>query len=183
MMPEMSRVACFMTLIATSETVSLSRGRSRTTTGALSHVRSVVRGSTARTSATTSNASRRSSRAGTAVAMAVASATPTRTVTRASPKAVAKAKRRAKVEEEAITASLIRTRTLTGPEGTPILHQGGTLSPLVGSRIQGLRPIPRRKPNKNKGLSVPTKMETSLTPANVPASCVWRENCRRRGSK
>ena len=69
------------------------------------------------------------------------------------------------------------------PEGTPSLHQGGTLSTVVGSGTQGLRPVPRHKPNKNKGLSVPTKMGTSQTPANVPASCSWRGNCRRRGLK
>ena len=87
------------------------------------------------------------------------------------------------MDEEALTASLTRTRTLRSPEGTPILHQGGTLCPLVGSRIQGLRPVPKRKPNKNKGLSVPMKMGTHLTPANVPISCVWRGYCIRRGSK
>ena len=68
MMPEMSRFACFMPLIATSGTASWSRGRSRrptpsakpscrTTTGALSPVHSVARGSTTKTSATTNNAS------------------------------------------------------------------------------------------------------------------------------
>ena len=146
-------------------------------------VRSVVTGRSTKTSATTSNASQQSSRARTAVARAAARATPTRTVARASPRTVAKAKRRAKLDEEALIASLTGTRTLTSPEGTPILHQGGTLSPLVGSGIRGLRPVPRRKPNKNKGLSVQTKMGTSRTPANVPASGVWRRNCRRRCSK
>ena len=179
-MPEMSRVACFMPLTANSGTVSWSRGRSRrptpaakpscrTTTGEQSPVRSVVRGSTTRTRATTSNASGRSSRPRTAVARAVARATPTRTVARASPRALAKAKvARAKADEEAMTASRTRTRTWTSQEGAPTLHQGGTLCPLVGSQIRGLRPVLRRKPNKNKGISVPTKMATSQTPANAP---------------
>ena len=57
------------------------------------------------------------------------------------------------------------------PEGGRSLQQGGTLSPLVGSRTRGLRPFPRHKPNKNKGLSVPTKMGTSQTPANASVSC------------
>ena len=104
-------------------------------------------------------------------------------VARASPRVVAKAQRRAKVDEEAMTASRTRTRTRTSTEGSPILHQGGTLSPLVGSQIRGLRPVPRRKPNKNKRLSVPTKMGTSQTPANGPGSCTWRGKCRRRGLK
>ena len=48
---------------------------------------------------------------------------------------MAKAKvAKAKVEEEALTASRTRTRTRTSPEGTAILHQGGTLSPLVGNQ-------------------------------------------------
>ena len=183
-----------MALIATSGNVSLSKGRSRrpmpatkpscwTTTSALSPVRSVVRGSTTKTSATRSNASRRRSRTRTAVARAVARAAPTRTVARASPRALAKAQNSAKMDKEALSASLTGTRTQTSPEGSPILHQGGTLSPLVGSQIRGLRPVPRRKPNKNKKLSVPTKMGTGLTPANIPASCVWYESCRGRGLK
>ena len=68
---------------------------------------------------------------------------------------------KAKVDEEALTASRTRTRTRTSPEATPILRQGGTLSPLVSNQTQDLRPVPRRKPNNNKGLSVPTKMGTS----------------------
>ena len=90
---------------------------------------------------------------------------------------------RAKVDEEALTASRTRTRTQTRPEGTPILRQGGTLSPLVGKQTWDLRPVPRRKPNKNKGLSVPTKMGTSLTPVTAPASCAWHGSFRRRGLK
>ena len=184
-----------MPLTVTSGTVSLSRGRSRrptlaakrrcrTTTGAQSPVRSVGRGSTTRTSATISNAFRRSSRPRTAVTRAVARATLARTVARASPRAMAKAKgARAKMDEEAPTASRTRTGTRTSPETTPILHQGEPLSPLVGNQTRDLRHVPRRKPNKNKGLSVPTKMGTSQTPANVPVSCAWRANCRRRGYK
>ena len=174
---------CFVVQGKKQETNTISKAKRRTTTGAPSPVHSVVGGSTTKTSATTSNTPRRSSTARTALARAEARATQTRKVARASPRAVAKAKRRAEVDEEALIASLTRTETLTSLEGTPILHEGGTLSPLVGSRIPGLRPVPRRKSNKNKGLSVPTKMGTSLLPANVPASCVWRENCRRRGSK
>ena len=50
---------------------------------------------------------------------------------KASPRAMAKAKvAKAKVDEKAATASLRRTRTRTRPEGTPILRQGGTPSPL-----------------------------------------------------
>ena len=194
-MPETSRVACFMPLTVTSGTVSWSRGRSRrttpeakprcrTTTGAQSPVRSVGRGGTTRTSANISNAFQGSSRPRTPVARAVARATPTRTVARASPRAMAKAKvARAKVDEEALTASLTRTRMRTGPEGTPILYQGGTLCPLVGNQTRDLQPVPRHKHNRNKGLSVPTKMGTPQTPANVPVSCAWRGNYRRRGLK
>ena len=84
---------------------------------------------------------------------------------------------------EALTASRTRTRLLTSPEGTAILHQRGTLSPLVGNPPRDLQPVPRAKPNKNKKISVPTKMGTSQTLANVPVSCTWRGNCRRRGLK
>ena len=100
--------------------------------------------------------------------------------------AKAKAKCKAKVEDaEALTRrtrTRTRTRTRPGPGETPTLHQGGpTLSPLEGSRTRGLRPVPRRKRNKNKELSAATKMGTSVTPVNVPASCGWRENSARRG--
>ena len=188
-MPEMGRVACFMPLTATSGTVSWCRGRSRrptpaakpscwTTTGAPSPVRSVVGGSTTRKSATTSNARRRSSRPRRPVALAVARATQTRTAARASPGEMAKAKvAKAKVDKGALTASRTTTRTQTSPEGTPILRQKGTLSSLVGNPTRDLRPVLRRKHNKNKGLSVPAKMGTSQTPANAPVSCPWRGNC------
>ena len=103
---------------------------------------------------------------------------------RASRRAMAKAKvAKANVDEDALTASQTRTRTRTSPEGSPILRQGGTLSPLVGKQTRDLRRVPRRKPNKNKGLSVPTKMGTSLLPANAPVSCAWRRKCRERGSE
>ena len=88
-----------------------------------------------------------------------------------------------KVDEEALTASRTRTRTRTSPEGTPILRQGGTLSHLVGNQTRDLRPVPRRNSNKKKGLSVPTKKGTSLTPANAPVSLAWRGNFRRKGLK
>ena len=102
--------------------------------------------------------------------------------------AKAKVKHKAKVEDaEALrrrTMTRTMTRTRTGPGQTSTLRQRGPiLSLLVGSKTRGLRPVRRRKPNTNKGLSVPTKMGTNLTPANVPASCAWRENCRRRGLK
>ena len=114
----------------------------------------------------------------------MARTTPTRTVAKAGPRAMAKAKvPEAKVDEEALTASRTRTRTRTRPEGTPILRQGGTLSPLVGNQTRALRPVPRRKPNKNRGISVPTKMGTSPMPASAPVSCAWRRNFRRRGLK
>ena len=97
---------------------------------------------------------------------------------------MAKAKvAKAKVHEEALTVSRTRTRTRTRPEGTLILRQGGTLSPLVGNQTRALRPVPRRKPNKNQGLSVPTKIKSSLTPANAAVSCAWRGNFRRGGLK
>ena len=97
---------------------------------------------------------------------------------------MAKAKvAKAKVDEEAATASQRRTRMRTRPEGTPVLRHGGTLSPLVGSPTRDLRPVPRRKPNKNKGPSVLTKMGTSLMPASAPVSYAWRGNSKRRGLK
>ena len=85
---------------------------------------------------------------------------------------------KAKVDKEPLTASWTRTRMQT-----PILRQAGILSPLVGNQTRALRPVPRRKPNKNKGLSMPTKMGTSLTPANAPVSCTLRGIFRRRGLK
>ena len=64
---------------------------------------------------------------------------------------MAKAKvAKAKVDVEAVTASLRRTRTRTRPQRTRILRQGGTLSPLVGNPTRDLRPVPRRKANKNR---------------------------------
>ena len=63
--------------------------------------------------------------------------------------------------------------------GNPNTTPGGSAEPSGGQSNTG----PRRKPNKNKGLSVPTKMGTSQTPANAPVSCAWRGNCRRRGLK
>ena len=130
------------------------------------------------------NAYRRSLKPRTPVARAVTRATPTRTMAKASPSGMAKAKvAKAKVDDEAVTASLTRTRTQTLPEGTGILRQGGTLSPVVGNLTQDLRPVPRRKANKNKGPSVLTKMGTSQKPASAPASCAWRVNSRRRGWK
>ena len=90
---------------------------------------------------------------------------------------------KAKVDEEAATASLKKTRTRTRPEGTQILRQGGALSHLVGNPTRDLRPVPRRKANKNKGQIVLTKMRTSPMPASAPASCASRANSRRRGSK
>ena len=90
------------------------------------------------------------------------------TVARVSPRAMAKAKvAKVKVDEEALTASRTWKRTRTSSEGTPLLRQGGTLNPLVGNQTRDLRPLPSRKPNKNKGLSLPTKMGTSLKPANA----------------
>ena len=85
------------------------------------------------------------------------------------------------MDEEALTTRQTRTETRTSPEGTPILHQGGTLSPLVGNETRNLRPVPRRKPNNNKGLSMPTRMKTSQTPANVPVSCACEAGSDPRG--
>ena len=136
-------------------------------------------------SATRSNAFRLSLRARSITA--VARATPTRAKARGSlkdeAKVNAKSKAKAEDEEAMIRRTRIETgaRTRTSPGETPILHQGGSLSPLGGSKTRGLRRVPRRKFNENKELSVATKMGTSLTPANVPASCAWRENCATRG--
>ena len=188
-----------MPLTAISRTASWSRARSRrptlaarqscqTTTSVPSPLCSVGRESTTRMSATIGNAYRRSLRRRTPVARAVARATPTRTMAKASPRAMAKAMAkakvaRAKVDEEVATASLTRTRTRARPEGTQILPQGGTLTHLVSNPTQDLRPVPRRKANKNKGPSVLTKMGTSPMSASAPASCAWRVNSERRGSK
>ena len=182
--PDRDQRDCFVVQGKKQETNTGGKAKLPTTTGAQSPVRSVVRRSTTRMSATTSNACRQSLRPRTPVARAVARATPTMRVARASPRAMAKAKvAKAKVDEEALTASRTRTRTQTSPEGSPILRQGGTLSPLVGNETRDLRPVPRRKPNKNKGLSMPTKMGTSLTPASAPVSCAWCGKFRRRGLK
>ena len=86
-----------------------------------------------------------------------------------------KIKRKAKVEDAEAprrrTRTRTRTRTSTGAGETPTLRQGGPiLSPVVGSKTQDLRLVPRRRLNKNRGLSVPTKVGTILTPANDPAS-------------
>ena len=95
---------------------------------------------------------------------------------------MAKAKvAKAKVDEEALAGSRTRTRMRTSPERTPILRQGGTLSPLVDDQTRDLRPVPRRKPNKNKGLSVPTKIGTSLTPANAPVSLRMARKLQKKG--
>ena len=184
-----------MPLTANGITASRSRERSRrrtpaarrscrTTTGVPSPVRSAGRGSTTRISATISNAYRRSLRPRTLVARAVARATPTTTMAKASPRGMAKAKvAKVKVDEEAATASLTRTTTQTRPEETRILRQVGTLSPLVGNPKRDLRPVPRRKANKNKPPSVLTKMGTSPMPASAPASCARRIYSGRRGLK
>ena len=58
---------------------------------------------------------------------------------------------RTKVDEEALTASRTRTRTQTSLEGTTILHQMQTLSPLGGNQTGDLQPVPRRKPNHEQG--------------------------------
>ena len=76
-----------------------------------------------------------------------------------------------------------KDRNRTRLEGTQILRQGGTLSHLVGNPTRNLRLVPRRKANKKRGPSVLTKMGTSPMPASAPASCAWRANSRRRGSK
>ena len=100
----------------------------------------------------------------------------------------AKVKRKAKVEDaEALTGRITtrtRTRSRTGPGGTPTLRQGKPiLSPLGGSKTRDPRPVPKRKLNKNKEPCVAMRKGTSLIPVNVPASCGWRKNCARRGLK
>ena len=74
-----------------------------------------------------------------------------------------KGKTRVKVdEEEALTASQTRTtRTRTRTEATPTLIQGGTPSPLEGSLD---RPhAHKRRPSKDKGLSVSMKVVMTAT--------------------
>ena len=93
-----------------------------------------------------------------------------------------KVKRKAKMEDvEALTRrprTRARTRTRTGPgEPQPLLQGAPILSPLVASKTRGLRPVPRRKLNKNSEISVPTRMGTIPTPVNLPFSCGRRENC------
>ena len=96
--------------------------------------------------------------------------------------AKAKAKIKATLEDAKALTGRTRTRTWTAPGETPTLRKGGPiLSPLEGSKAQGLRPVPRRKRNKNKESSMATKMVTSLVPVNLPASCGWRASCARRG--
>ena len=96
--------------------------------------------------------------------------------------AKAKAKSKARGEDEEALTGRTSIRTRTGPGEKPTLCQGGpSLSPLEGSKTRGLRPVPRHKRNKKKELSVATKMGTSPTPVNIPASCGWRKNCARRG--
>ena len=90
---------------------------------------------------------------------------------------------KARVDDEAATATLTKTRKQTNPEGTQILRQGGTLSHLMGNPTRDLRPVPRFEANKNKGPGVLTKMGTSSMPTSAPASCAWRVSSRRRGLK
>ena len=67
--------------------------------------------------------------------------------------------------------------------GNPNPTPGGT-NPEPSGGQQNTGPTTHfQTQDKIKGLSVPTKMGTSRTPAKVPASCGWRENCRRRGLK
>ena len=174
MMPEMSRATCSRPLTESSETASWSRGSSRRRipapkrscriiTGAPSRVHSAVSGSTTRMSATISNTYRRSLRVkilakSQAKVEAKAKAT---TPAGASRKDVVKGKTRVKVdEEEALTASPT-TRTRTRTEATPTLIQGGTPSPLEGSRV--LLRAHKRRPSKNKEPSVSMKVVTTAT--------------------
>ena len=60
------------------------------------------------------------------------------------------------------------TRTGTSPGETPTPLQGGTPSPL-----EGLPQDHRRKPSKNKGLSVEVKVEMMASPRRGAASCGW----------
>ena len=92
------------------------------------------------------------------------------TPARASRKDVDKGKTRVKVdEEEALTASPTRTtRTRTRTEATPTLIQGGTPSPLEGSRV--LPHAHRRRPRKNKRPSGSTKVVMTATPRREAVS-------------
>ena len=67
--------------------------------------------------------------------------------------------------------------------GNPNITPGENFDSLVGNQTRDLRPVPRRKPNKNMGPSVLTRRGTSLRPASAPVSCAWRGDSRRRGLK
>ena len=68
----------------------------------------------------------------------------------------------------------IRPRTRTGLRKTPTLRHGGPLlSPLEGSKIRGLRPVCRRKPNKKNQPRMATKMGMGRNPVNAQASFAW----------
>ena len=115
--------------------------------------------------------------------MAVKEAKATVTRGRGSPKDEAKARSNARVEDAEARTRSFRTGMSTGPAGTPTLRQGGPiLISLEGSKTRGQRPVLKGKRNKDKELSVATKMGTSLTLVNVPASCGWRQSFARRGS-
>ena len=87
-------------------------------------------------SATISNVYWRGVRPRTLVARAVARATPIRTMANASPRGMAKAKvPKAKVDEEAVTANLTRTRKRT--RGNRNSTPGGNPDPSGGQPITG----------------------------------------------
>ena len=81
-----------------------------------------------------------------------------------------KDKTRAKVdEEEALTASQIRTKTThTRTEATPTLIQGGTPSPLEGSLV--LPHARKLRPSESKKLSVSMKVVMTAKPRRQAVS-------------
>ena len=88
----------------------------------------------------------------------------------ASPRAMTKAKNNAKGGLVAPNKKHEKNQENFG--GNPNQHQGGqTLSPVLGSKIRGLRPILKcgLKLNNNKETSVAMKMKTSWVPAKAPA--------------
>ena len=85
-----------------------------------------------------------------------------------------KGQEKAKVGDAEALTRRVRPITRTGPGENPTLPLGGPIPcPLEGSKTRGLQSLPRRRRNKNKELSVATKMGTGLTPVNAPASCGW----------
>ena len=65
----------------------------------------------------------------------------------------------------------------------PNTTSGGNSEPSCAQPNTGPTTRSQTQAQQEQVLSVPTKMGTSLTPANGPVSCAWRGNFRRRGLK